>query len=294
MLKTRRRRDANPDERRCRLCGTKVVVGSDGRCPLGHHVEPPATAASADAPAHHVPASAETPAVAPAPAAAPPAESAGGPTPAPDQQADSARLLSDVFSHPYDEVLSWESAAPPAAPVSRPAEPASPPPEPAADPTPPPAAVHPAPADAGGEPPADDLRTAIDELLTWEAPEPAGPPRPPQSPEPPAPERADQADPPPVPAAPPAPPAPLPAPPAPLPAPAGTRILPSVLDIDLDDLPTPAPTASAPAPGRAEFVDEEAEEATAESSRRRAATLVGSGLFALVAGFSAAVYAFPA
>lgn len=39
-----RRRDADPGGLLCRMCGTAVVIGVDGRCPLGHRVDSPASA----------------------------------------------------------------------------------------------------------------------------------------------------------------------------------------------------------------------------------------------------------
>lgn len=152
MRKSRRRTKADTDTtRRCRMCGTTVGVDDTGRCRLGHHVGLPLAPKPAPEPgpvaAAPLPAAPPAPPVAGLPPVPPPA------APAPPlhttMPAGHARADQDPaqpgtpdtdrgFAHPYDEVLAWEP--PPArAPAGQPAP------------------------QSGG-----DLRSAIDELLSWD------------------------------------------------------------------------------------------------------------------------------
>lgn len=139
MLKTRARHEHTPDDatsQRCRMCGTTVAVGPDGRCRLGHHIglplHPQPVVADPVDPTHDDAADAG-PVEAAEPVAAPVAF---------DAPVTSEAPATDPYAHPYDDVLSWD--APPA-------------------PTP-----GPAPTEASSE-----LRSAIDELLAWDQPPPA-------------------------------------------------------------------------------------------------------------------------
>lgn len=210
MLKTRERtRPATPGEaqgQRCRMCGTTVAVGSDGRCRLGHHVglptAPMPAAASlqaadpqVEAPLPAAPRAAAPPAAAwqvetprteaprlelpaPPPPAIPAPAAAAAPAVHAAAAAGPAAPATDLYEHPYDDVLSWEPAAAPAPDRASPA--------PAARP-----AAHP------------DLSSALDELLAWDEPAPVSaldvhidelPAPPPPLSEPPVPARTEFVD----------------------------------------------------------------------------------------------------
>ncbi|HVM00350.1 MAG TPA: hypothetical protein VM324_13745 [Egibacteraceae bacterium] len=128
MTIRKRKGKTNIDARRCRMCGTTVTVGPDGRCLLGHRVASPRPATShqpvveAVSPVPDHEHTAVSPVADPAPIAVSPVADpapAGSPLAGPPPMAvqtvvPATTPADDHLAHPYDEVLAWEAAVQPA------------------------------------------------------------------------------------------------------------------------------------------------------------------------------------